>query len=202
MITIYRLFMVVLICLGTSAFANSGAENKGTEAKTTDSKQAEEAAPPPAPKDLGPKRYYNPGNVEKFPSLISAINITTNKPLNYKPKRGRATMVIFIASWCEPCQQLMPKLKNLAGKYDKLYTDVIYVFSHDTKDDASGFVKEHKLAGRIVLSNQEILQSFKNPALPAIYIGDRYNYLSNRALAATPADLDRLDSYLEKVNAF
>lgn len=158
-------------------------------------------AEPEKPVKIGPQRKYTPGPVEKFPSEISGVDLKTGKTIKYSPKRGRATVVFFVASWCEPCQQLMPQVKNLAKKYENIYTDIIYVFAHDTKDDASGFAREHKLTGHMVLANHEILKAFKNPPLPAFYVGDRYNYLSNRALKLTSSDLAKLDDYLTKLTA-
>lgn len=156
-----------------------------------------EAAAPAAP--AGPNRHYNPGPVEEFPKVITGVDILTGETYTYNVKRGRVPMVFFVASWCESCQQLMPQIKVIANKFSRSYTDVIYVFAHDTKSDAAAFAKEHKLAGHLLLADHEILKAFKNPSLPAVYVGDRYNYIGNRFLKFTAADLNTLSDYMTKL---
>lgn len=187
-------FLAFALLLSATSYASGGG---GHDEKPAAKDAHGEAAEPPAP--IGPSRHYNPGKVELFPQEISGIDITTGENFTYKTKRGRATMVFFVASWCESCQQLMPKIKVVAQKFARSYTDVIYVFAHDTKADAAGFAKEHKLAGRMLLANHEILKAFKNPTLPAVYVGDRYNYIGNRFIKFTPADLQALNEYMTKL---
>lgn len=203
---IQQLIVITAAAFMGSAFANEHADEKKPAEGHGEEKKAEghgesggHDAPPPAP--VGPSRNYNPGPVEPFPKEISGTNLQSGKTQTIVPKKGRVTVVFFIASWCEPCQQLMPKIKITAAKYSNIYTDVIYVFAHDTKEDAAGFAKEHKLTGTMLLANHEILKSFKNPPLPAVYVGDRYTYLSNRYLKMNTADIESLDKYLAKLTA-
>lgn len=155
----------------------------------------EAAAPAPA----GPNRHYNPGPVEEFPKQFTGVDILTGETYTYKTKRGRVPLVFFVASWCESCQQLMPQIKVVANQFSRSYTDVIYIFAHDTKSDAAAFAKEHKLSGHLLLADHEILKAFKNPSLPAVYVGDRYNYIGNRFLKFTAADLKTLSEYMTKL---
>lgn len=209
--THWMLIFAAALCSGflsvaTQTFANEHEEKKPAahEEKKSEHGGGEhgggehgEATAPPAP--IGPSRHYNPGPVEDFPKTISGVDVTTGKNFTYKSKRGRSAMVFFIASWCESCQQLMPQIKVVDHKFSKSYTDVIYVFAHDTKTDAAGFAKEHKLAGNLILADHEILKQFKNPTLPAVYVSDRYNYLGNRFIKFTAADLQSLTEYMTKL---
>ena len=179
----------------TQGRAEGGGHEEKPAAKSEHS--GGEAAAPAAP--AGPNRHYNPGPVEPFPKEITGVDILTGDIYTYKATRGRVPMVFFVASWCDSCQQLMPQIKVLAGKFSKSYTDVIYIFAHDTKSDAAAFAKEHKLSGHLLLADHEILKSFKNPSLPAAYIGDRYNYIGNRFLKFTAADLATLNDYMTKL---
>lgn len=195
-IHIYGSVAAAALFLGNPAMSFGGGAPK-EPAEQADASGTE--AVPEAP--IGPQRKYNPGTVALFPAAITGIELKSGKATTVKQKRGRSTLVFFVASWCEPCQQLMPQIKNVAKKYEGRYTDILYVFAHDTREDASGFAKEHKLSGTMVLANHDILKSFKNPPLPAVYVGDRYNYLADRALKMTPADLAAIDDHLEKLTA-
>lgn len=193
--SLMAIFMAVTATASTESYASGHEEKPAAKSEHGGGHGEEPAAPAP----IGPNRHYNPGPVEAFPKEITGVDILTGENFTYTTKRGRATMVFFVASWCESCQQLMPKIKIVANKFARSYTDVIYVFAHDTKADAAGFAKEHKLAGRLLLANHEILKAFKNPALPSVYIGDRYNYIGNRFIKFTAADLEALNEYMTKL---
>lgn len=162
---------------------------------------AEQAAKPAeAPAATGPQRAYNPGKVLDFPKF-SGESITSDETLAFKPTRGNSVVVIFIASWCEPCQVLMPELKQLARKHNRQGNQVFFVFSHDTKQDAAAFAKEHQLTIPSLMANVEILTNFKNPELPSVYVGDKWGYLADRFIKIQKADVDALDSVIAKITA-
>jgi hypothetical protein len=75
------------------------------------------------------------------------------------------------------------------------------VFAHDTKEDAAGFVKEHQLTTRAVMANNEVLQAFKNPELPSIYISDRWGYMADRFINTKKTDIDKVDVVMSKITA-
>ena len=209
----------VLILFASIAYANEGGEKKadahggekkadahGGEKKADahgGEKKADahggghgEEAPPPAP--TGPKREYNAGKIMKFPSFKAQVAGST-KNIEFQPKNGHAVMIIFLASWCEPCQILMGDLKQLARKYSGNNTDVYFVFAHDTKGDAAGFIKEHQLANTSVMADIEMLTAFKNPELPSVYVSDKWGYLADRFLNIKKNDIDKIDTVMGKI---
>lgn len=200
-------FIAALLFISTLAFAGGG--EKKTEAPASgheEEKKADghggghESAPAEPPPPQGPKREYNPGKVTKFPGFKASL-VGSGEPLEFKPIQGRATMVIFLASWCDPCQVLMGEFKQLARKYKDNNTDVFFVFAHDTKDDAAGFVKEHQITNKSIMANNELLKSFKNPELPSVYISDRWGYMVDRSISTKKSDIDKIDVALSKITA-
>jgi thiol-disulfide isomerase/thioredoxin len=182
-----RYFLALIFILATipletlaSGGGGSGHENKSDKAE------------PEKPRLVGPKREYNPGKVLPFPSF-SAPTLGDNSKLNFKPQSGHAAMIFFVSSWCEPCQVLVPDFKQLARKYSNKDVDILFVFAHDTKDDAKGFIKEFQIPQQSVLANLQILTAFKNPDLPSVYIGDRWGYLAERFIKIKKADIDQID---------
>jgi thiol-disulfide isomerase/thioredoxin len=117
------------------------------------------------------------------------------------PKAGRALVVVFLASWCEPCQQMLKDLQRVEKRYRPLNTDFVYVFTHDTRDDAEGFMKEFGMF-QGYLANKDVLKTFHNPELPTIYIGDRHGWLAGRYLKADAAALASLDNFLKDITAY
>jgi hypothetical protein len=76
---------------------------------------------------------------------------------------------------------------------------LLFVFSHDTKQDAAAFAKEHQLTTPALMSNVEILTDFKNPELPSVYIGDKWGYLADRFIKIQKSDIDALDAVIAKI---
>jgi thiol-disulfide isomerase/thioredoxin len=114
---------------------------------------------------------------------------------------GRALVLIFLASWCEPCQEIVGDMRRLEQRYQGLAVDFFYVFAHDTRDDAGGFLREHGMTQGF-LANHDVLQEFHNPELPSVYVGDRDGWLLTRYLKVTRKDLDDLNGLLLKITAF
>ncbi len=201
----HLLLLLLTLARVTAAYGSEGeapAKKPEAHGKTEgghEKKEGGEApATPPAPS--GPKREYNAGKVLPFPSF-TADAIGLQQSIEFKPKKGRAAMLIFVASWSETCQVLMPEFKQLARKYASESTDVYFVFAHDTKQDAEGFVKEHKLTQTSIMANVDLLISFKNPELPSIYIADRWTYLADRFINVKKSDLDAVDAAMGKITA-
>jgi thiol-disulfide isomerase/thioredoxin len=181
-----------------AAGQNSG---HGAEKKDEHGGGHESASAPAAPAvPQGPRREYNPGKVLPFPSFNGDL-ISKASSVSFKPRKGHAVMVIFISSWCEPCQVLMPELKQLAKKYSTASSEVYFVFAHDTKPDAAGFIKEHQLTAPAIISNTELLTDFKNPELPSVYVGDKWGYMADRFIKISKNDVDNLDDVMSKITA-
>ena len=98
----------------------------------------------------------------KFPT-IKGQRVGSFTNFTYRPIKGKAVVVIFIASWCRTCQKLIGDFIDLEKKYTRLHTDFIYVFSHDTKKDATNFVDHFKMDGHNIMANHTVLRSFKEP---------------------------------------
>ena len=156
----------------------------------------EEPEGPPVKK--GPRRYYFPGKVLPFPSF-TANYIGRSKTLDFSPKKGESVVLIFVASWCEPCQVLMPDLKHLARKYESASTKVFFVYAHDTVQDAEGSAKEHQVMQTSIMANIELLTSFKNPEIPSIMISDKWGYLADQYQNVKKSDIDPIDKILGKI---
>ena len=177
-------------------------------ALTIPSVRANEPAPAPAasgakggvPSMPSLSRHYVHRWIE-FPS-VRGRNPQTGDTLTFNPKPGRAMVVTFLASWCLPCQQMIKRMKQLEETYQNRYTDFVYVFAHDTEPDALGFIGAYKLANNVILGSAPLLESFHQPELPSIYVGDRYRWLVYRALDSKPEDIEELDRFLEVHTGF
>lgn len=180
------LFAVAL--LAASAQANSGGgEKKGEE--------AEADSAPSGPSD----RYVHKWIA--FPKFAGALLPGADAQRGVEARSGRVIVVVFLASWCEPCQQLLPEFRAMEKRYQRLAADFHYVFVHDTLEDSSGFMKEFGI-DQAILGNAEILKTFHNPDLPTIYVGDRHGWLMTRYVKAGPEAVRGLDELLKYLTAY
>ncbi len=117
-----------------------------------------------------------------------------------KAKKGYITVVFFIASWDIKSQELLHRLQKLEQLYQDLATTFVYVFSHDTFEDAVAFAKDAGLSNGLI-AGHELQKNFHHPKVPSVYIGDRAGWLTARFLDVTVKDLDELDLYLRHATA-
>jgi thiol-disulfide isomerase/thioredoxin len=121
----------------------------------------------------------------------------------HKPTFGRVTVAVFLASWCETCQEQMEYIRRLEEKYSQLFTDFVYIFVSDLDADVAAFSEEFKIVGSTRIHGDiDLLKSFKNPPLPSIYIADRFGWIGNRYLIVSSKEVDQLEKHLKLMTAF
>jgi thiol-disulfide isomerase/thioredoxin len=199
-----RYLTLLIWCHSSLLTANESSSAKTAEKKPDASghgeKSGEKADAAATPVRIGPKRDYNPGKVLPFPSFQSP-RVGSSDDFEFSLKKGHAVMMIFVASWCEPCQILMNDFKQLAKKYSNASTDVFFIVAHDTKDDAAGFLKEHQVTQTAIMANVDLLINFKNPELPSVYMGDKWGYLAGRFIKVKKQDIDKIDKLMGDITA-
>jgi thiol-disulfide isomerase/thioredoxin len=136
----------------------------------------------------------------KFPELKGDPLDRVN-PFTAMPKMGEVFVVFFVASWCVPCQSLMDELRAMERTYVHLPVKFVYVFSHDTLDDAKAFAKEHTI-DKAMLANVSVLKNFHNPELPSAFVSDRQGLLQQRFLGITKESLQSLQQDIALQLAF
>lgn len=193
----------LLLSLLVSPFSAASAKEKPKTEEAKEGKEGKEGAKESAAtleaESLEPSDHY----VSRWIPMpaFAATEVLTQAQSQIGVKPGRAQVILFLASWCEPCQQLMGDYIRLQKKYARLNTDFIYVFAHDTKDDAEGFMKEYGMK-QGYLANHEVLKAFHNPELPSIYVADRHGWLATRMVKATNKDVDALADFLKPITAY
>ena len=140
-------------------------------------------------------------NWKKMPNL-TIKNIRQGEIMKVQPQRGRTTVIIFLASWCLPCQQIIGKIRKIEARYQKNFTDFLYIFSHDTEVDARGFMNTYGLKDNGFLNTKKVSLHFHQPQIPSIYVSDRYNWLTMRLLKPKSQDLKKLTDYLKIHTSF
>ena len=119
----------------------------------------------------------------------------------WEPEKGIATVAVFLASWCVPCQEQIDFFKDLKQTFEPRYTKFVYIFAHDMEQDAQAFIREHQLSGDMLLADVKLMDTFHLPNLPSVYVGDRFGWLSWRALNIKESRHAALSEFLDLITA-
>lgn len=136
-----------------------------------------------------------------FPA-ISGRAIFSEEKLTFAPQKGIALVAVFIASWCLPCQKMIQKIQALHKHYQPINAQFVFVFAHDTPEDAVGFAKEYGIASDAIIADHKILADFHNPKLPSIYMSDRRTWLYRRFIDVDDKGLEALNQTLSIMTSY
>ncbi len=138
---------------------------------------------------------------------FAATSVTSDETLQISAKPGRITILVFLASYCLACQQLLPAIRDIEDKFAERFTDTVYIFTHDTAQDAQAFANQYGIK-KGVQADHTVLGLYHNPPTPTIYVGDRHGWMVTRfplkmdEAKLSAGDLDELRQYLEQATAF
>lgn len=89
---------------------------------------------------------------------------------------GRATLVVFWASWCDVCQHELPKIHDLQAQMKGKKFQVLAIGFKDTESNIRGFVASHpKLFNFPVLydAGDEVAARFGARVTPTLFLLDK-----------------------------
>jgi peroxiredoxin len=79
------------------------------------------------------------------PAQWTTLSTDQNKPLALTDYKGKYVLLDFWASWCVPCIQNLPEVKELYNKYHKENFDIVGVSLDDDKSKWIEAIKKHNL---------------------------------------------------------
>jgi peroxiredoxin len=95
-------------------------------------------------------------------------------PVRLDALRGKVVWLNFFASWCPPCQQETPILRELSDRYRDRGLEVIGVSVQETSpDDVAGYASRYQLPYTIGFDGSgHVFHAYKVYALPTQYFID------------------------------
>lgn len=113
---------------------------------------------------------------------------------------GTVDVVVFVATWCIKCQQIIPEVEKLKSQYEARGFRFLYVFSHDLEQDIQEFLQVYHIPDTLV-ANDPFLKAFHNPEVPSIYVSDRKGWIVARFIQASSQDLETLKTLLYSLSS-
>jgi thiol-disulfide isomerase/thioredoxin len=113
---------------------------------------------------------------------------------------GTIDVVIFVATWCVKCQQILPEIEKLTSQYANHGFRFLYVFSHDLEQDVQEFLQVYHIPDTL-MANDPLLKIFHNPEVPSIYVSDRKGWMVARFIQASSRDLSALKTLLSYLSS-
>ena len=131
------------------------------------------------------------------------LNNLYGTKVNLSDYMGTVVLLEFWASWCLPCNEAIPPMKALQGRYnDKDFIIVAVALDEGTNmsDKLSKFVDEHEINYPVLLHEESVIKTYKVKSIPTTFIIDKHGRIANKYIGldennfanAIPSQIERL----------
>jgi thiol-disulfide isomerase/thioredoxin len=95
--------------------------------------------------------------------------------------KGKLILLDFWATWCDPCREEIPELKNLYAKYrDRGFVIVGVALDFDGKASVAPFVREAAIGYPVLLGEGLAPPGYEVSGIPTAYLIDRRGLIVRR----------------------
>jgi len=106
------------------------------------------------------------------------------------------TVLIFWASWCPHCDEIMPVLKEYYNPKNKRELEIVAVSIDESRNEVEAAIEKNSYASWINIAelqgwNGQIVEEYGIAATPTIFILDK-----NKAIIGKPGNIDELEKML------
>jgi cytochrome c biogenesis protein CcmG, thiol:disulfide interchange protein DsbE len=118
-----------------------------------------------------------------FKAPAFSLSGLDNMTYSLKQTKGKPTVLMFWASWCQYCAAEAPELVELYDQYkDKLEIYAINLTSQDSFDRANAFVEKHNFTFPVPLDEEgTVAKAYRVLATPTIYFINKEGIITDMA---------------------
>lgn len=139
--------------------------------------------------------------VKSTPAPTSPITLDNGAKITLAEYRGKVAVAMFWATWCEVCEQEMPEMEALAGRYDPEALTVVPI----SVDEGAPFAKvraymaehEYRRLPAMVDTTQALFLSVGAYATPTTIIVDKFGQVVAAYIGAANWDAPEVNAYLD-----
>jgi peroxiredoxin len=107
--------------------------------------------------------------------------LLSDEAFTLSQQRGKVVLVIFWATWCEPCREELPRLKKYYDQLKDKGFEIIAISLDSDKNRARKYIRENKLEWKNVCSGKvwgdHIVKRYKVNSIPSHWLIDRKGIL-------------------------
>lgn len=119
----------------------------------------------------------------------------SGKEVELNDLRGKAVMLNFWGTWCEPCRTEMPTMQQMYEKYKSKGFEIVAVNIAETEVAVDSFAKQYGLSFPIWMDqDRDVVKQYKIGPLPSSLFLDRNGVIVDRIEG--PLDTARLEYYI------
>ncbi len=132
--------------------------------------------------------------VVSYPNETGAIK-------GFDQYKGKILLIDFWASWCGPCRQAVPKVKDMYSKFGDKGFEVVSISIDDSKSSWKKALTEEKMPWQQWLSpdKNQTMKKFLFSGIPTLYLVDRNGKIIN-SYTGFSEDIEKTVSGLIKDN--
>src|SRR5882762_5736607 len=128
-----------------------------------------------------------------------SFTTSQNQPVSNVSLRGKVVLVDFWGTWCPPCRESVPILRNLNKKYAGKPFQLLSVSSDDDEDVWKTFIKaEHMDWPQYIDLPGDVLQAFKVESFPTFVVLDKDGLIRFRQSGEGPTTEGELEDAIGK----
>jgi thiol-disulfide isomerase/thioredoxin len=120
------------------------------------------------------------------------------QPIRLADLRGKGVWIDFWASWCPPCQQETPVIRQIAAEYAERGLEVVAVQVQETVEEGRAYAERYGLRHTIGADvSGDVFRTYRVFGLPTQFFVDPDGII--RAVVPKPLSIEEARAYVETV---
>ncbi|RAL25991.1 thiol-disulfide oxidoreductase ResA [Thermoflavimicrobium daqui] len=120
------------------------------------------------------------------------------KEIKLSQLRGKAVMLNFWGTWCEPCRSEMPAMQSMYSKYKNKGFEILAINIAETDIAVSNFKEQYQLGFPILMDkSRDVVRLYKIKPLPSSVFIDPQGKVKN--FIEGPLDTSQLELYINQI---
>lgn len=149
--------------------------------------------------------YLKGAESSQIGSFVNDFTLQTDqdKPFDFAQLKGKYIVLDFWASWCVPCRQSFPHMKEIYTKYKEKDFEILHISIDKNKDAWLAAVSKENIPWTQLLDNKGIsLKMFAVTSVPTTYLIDKDGKILMKEIGFNPNGAGEIENKLKLLFGF